>query len=215
MRAFEDRNQLQCGELKGDEMMTKRLALIAMVALLLLCVRPAAADYSGIYWTTYSGPRPIYRSDLDGTNQEKLIQPSYGPFGIAVDEQSGEIYWSGHGHIMKAHNDGSAPSSVASVGTCVYNIALDDGFLYYNSYGYDGNHGIGKVATDGTASQLLYACDGGEGLTFDSTHQEIYYESMNNYKLWKMKADGSSLPQSLGPYPSVKAMTIDEVNGYL
>ena len=183
-----------------------------MVALLLLSARPAAAaDYSGIYWRANDG---IHRANLDGADADLVWAGAGGP-GIAVDEQSGEIYLGTGSTIVKLQNNGLYLGYLYTAGGHVQNIALDSGFLYYNSLPDSGRQGIGKVATDGTM-QWHFSGDFGRDLTFDSTNQEIYYHSSANRRLWKMSADGPG-PQLVDgdAYGGRQAMALDEANGWL
>ena len=87
-----------------------------------------------IYWTDLE--RGIFRSNLDGSNSERLVKPDVRyPGDIALDVLGGKMYWTdrGGGAIYWSDLDGSNLETLVDVWETAMDLALDiaGGKLYW------------------------------------------------------------------------------------
>jgi prepilin-type processing-associated H-X9-DG protein len=93
-----------------------------------------ALDIAGgkMYWADGifgSNRGDIMRANLDGTEQETLVQNLKSPEYIALDVAHGQMYWAdrGSGDIMRANLDGTDPRTLITGLPGPFGIALDLG----------------------------------------------------------------------------------------
>lgn len=140
---------------------------------------------SKIYWTEYtSSPASgrIKRADLDGSNEETLIEStSHTYYGIALDVASNMMYWveNSSDKIWRAAMDGSSAEVVATVSSAGMprDIALDiaNGTMYWTN---DGSiNKIQKAPMAGGTIESVVS-DPGTGplhLSLDTSTRKVYW----------------------------------------
>lgn len=75
-------------------------------------------DAQLIYWASPRGA--VFRSALDGTRHEKLIEGLQQPDGVAIDGYSRLIYWTENGKLSQANLDGSDRQTLVAGKTTQY-----------------------------------------------------------------------------------------------
>ncbi len=79
-----------------------------------------------MYWSHRNEPFPegIWRSDLDGTNPEKVIHLESGG-DVELDLRNGKIYWAELGRVSRANLDGSQSEAIFTGPMGDVSLALD------------------------------------------------------------------------------------------
>jgi hypothetical protein len=91
-----------------------------------------------IYWSNFGTMDGIYRVDTDGSGFGVILggaDVSY-PYGIALDEVNGVIYWAEGSSIRKADTDGTGIADVITAGiTTPIGLFYHDDILYITDIG--------------------------------------------------------------------------------
>ncbi|MHC4697765.1 MAG: hypothetical protein ACYTFA_13610, partial [Planctomycetota bacterium] len=119
----------------------------------------------GLHYGDITGK--IQRASLDGSNIETVYttSPDLAPKSIAINVETGHMYWTCHGWyegIWRAKLDGSEVEELigASFPWSLDYLALDpvEGYLYYTVYAvYASSRGIMKADLDGYNRICVYA----------------------------------------------------------
>ena len=136
-----------------------------------------------LYWTD-SQADAIYRSNLDGSGQETLVEPSadvHAPVDIALDVQNGMMYWanggdqgSSNGSLARANTDGSSVEQILTGRDNPTGIALDvDGGHVY--WAERGTEEILRAQLDGSNEEMLVDNAAPLGLALDLEADKLYW----------------------------------------
>jgi len=123
--------------------------------------RALAADGRKLYWTeSLTTPDTLHRSNLDGSEVERLFTNNASMRGIATDETGGRLYWSdrGDGTIRSSRLDGSDVKVLFS-GVDALDLAIDHaaGKIYWTNFGAGG---INQANLDGTGIKIIVTSTG-------------------------------------------------------
>lgn len=172
-----------------------------------------------IYWadqapdsTVGRGPGGVFRSNLDGTQQELLI-PRGSLSWIALDLSHGELYWTSPipaplGFIGRSRLDGTDPQLVATGLETPTGIALDvaAGKMYWAS---DLGGAIFQANLDGSGQRMLF---GGlprpMSIALDATHQQLYWTDWGG-EIGRANLDGSGSEILVSGLLDPLAITLD------
>ena len=151
-----------------------------------------------IYWVADNGgvtPGEIHRANLDGTNVQDLVIGLDNPFNIALDVESGKMYWAdgGTGKIQCANLDGSnVQDLVIGLGN-PFGIALDvaSGKMYWTNNitgkiqraNLNGTH-IEDLVTAGLQTPF--------GIALDLIGGKMYWTDWSTGKIQCADLDGSN-----------------------
>lgn len=183
-------------------------------------VEPLFIENGGITWDTVAidatrgwlyyfdiTTNQLARTDLYGTNQQVVI-PNANPEGvsvphvaIAVDEESGRIYWlkptgasaSTASFIMRSNGDGTSTTQVVGNGPARDSLVVDaiQGFLYWTE-----NDVIWRSDLDGNnTTSLYYAASGAQirDLTLDPYAHRLYWLDPAQQTLFRAASDGTNV----------------------
>jgi hypothetical protein len=156
-----------------------------------------------LYYNVQSGAeldplqKGIYRIKTDGTGAQLLINNS--EFVTCVVEGD-FIYYTSQG-IYRIKTDGTESQPQMILSDTDYGISslnISDDWIYFSTIKSDETEsfetmGYGKVRTDGTEEQQL-PTDGQDMSSANTLGDWIYYyseEAIEDFKLYKMKTDGS------------------------
>ena len=162
-----------------------------------------------IYWTNFV-TKKIQRADAVGIVVQDLVVDDVDnpliPFGIALDQAGGKIYWANTlGKIQRANLDGTAVENLVEEQNGPIDVALDleAGKLYWSDAGPD--RGIFKANLDGGGPiETIIAAGGGlqtRAFALDSQGGEIYWISVDGsptgYIIKRTNLDGTGLVEDL------------------
>jgi sugar lactone lactonase YvrE len=140
--------------------------------------RDIAADPSYVYWSDYDGGD--IRRVLAGGGQQKVVVKDLGhPVGIALDGT--HVYYAAEtsGEIARVVHDGSSAAEPIATGQVkpAY-VAVDDGFVYWTSYGITDSDGLVSKApiTGGAITILAAAQNQPYQIAVDDTH--VYWTTL-------------------------------------
>ena len=129
-------------------------------------------DRGQIYWTgadedlrsrggILSGTGKVQRANLDGSNIETLVTGLEAPFGITLDADGGQIYWTdaGTGKVQRTNLDGSIIETLVTGLEAPFGIALDvdEGKMYWTGADTDvsGTYAVQRANLDGSNIETL------------------------------------------------------------
>ncbi|NUM43532.1 MAG: hypothetical protein HUU38_02415 [Anaerolineales bacterium] len=180
-------------------------------------VEPLFIENGGVTWDTVATDatrgwlyyfdittNEIARTDLYGTNQQVVI-PNANPEGvgaphvaIAVDEESGRIYWlqptgaiaSTASFIMRSNGDGTGTTQVVGNGPARDSLVVDSiqGYLYWTE-----NDVIWRSDLDGNGATTLYTGGQIRDLTLDPYAHRLYWLDPAQQTLFRAASDGSNV----------------------
>jgi len=176
-----------------------------------------------IYWTDFTndaGSNNIWRMDLDGTNEEVIVSNLNEPYGIAIDNVAGKIYWGdSDGTISKADLDGyNLELGFFNVdGSQWTGISLDveNNRMYLYDYWVEDIH---SVNMDGTDDQIILPGIGyGYSMFVDTVNDKLYFDEWgSSEKLFMSNLDGSNVQEVNSTLASrVYGIDVDYENGKL
>ncbi len=153
-------------------------------------------------------PTPLY--DYHNNNMTTAV-------GIEANLDNGNLYFAGAGNhnIYNTTLDGvgtinTIPNTSANCNQHDLEIDWDANKLFYT----DSCSGVYVTSIDGTEPQTQIGTNGAVALTYDKTHQKIYY--VNPYgSIGVVNADGSNENQNLFLANSPRGITINEATGRL
>jgi hypothetical protein len=183
-------------------------------------VEPLLVDAGALTWDTLAtdpvrgwlyffdlNTQALMRSDLYGTNPQTVIANA-NPDGInvphvaiAVDEDSGRIYWlqptgasaSTASFIMRSNGDGTGTVQVVGNGLSRDSLVVDPikGYLYWTE-----NETIRRSDLDGNGVTTLYTATSGNqirDLALDPYAQRLYWMDPNQQTLFRAHSDGTNV----------------------
>jgi len=123
--------------------------------------RAQAADGRKLYWTEpLAAPDTLHRSNLDGSEVERLFTNNASMRGIAADETGKRLYWAdrGDGTIRSSRLDGSDIKVLFS-GVDALDLAIDHaaGKIYWTNFS---SGVINKANLDGTGVIIIVTSTG-------------------------------------------------------
>jgi hypothetical protein len=137
----------------------------------------------------------ILRMNLDGTGLDTIARGILDPYGIALDEAAGKVYWvDDAGNVSRANYDGSSPEIglVTITDGWLRSIALDveNSKMYF----YDVNAENLYVANlDGTNPTVLIPGVYGYAIQIDTENNKIYFDDQNTPGLQRANLDGTGI----------------------
>jgi len=178
-----------------------------------------AIDTTNSKFIWADGEHPVlWRSNLDATNMEVLIDNSFTPevISVAVDNLNGHIYWTTgfNGNIARANLDGTGSTNIVTGLTNPRAIAVHptDQKVYWS----DANDNkIMRANFDGTAVEDIITVDAAtvDGIALDMTNSKIYWHDVSNTQIKRANFDGSSPEAMVNSVPSVHGITINNTIG--
>jgi DNA-binding beta-propeller fold protein YncE len=173
-------------------MRIRLLITMAAVVCAAAVAAPAASAASSVYWTNLTSDT-ISFLNLDGTGMSTNITPSphgaSGPVGVAIDPETGKIYWASYyeNSIDVANLDGSDSGELdTGLANVVHpeglSIDLANGNIYWAN---NGDNTIGYTALDGsgTGGKNLTTTgatvDDPSGVTVDTANGRLYWGNVH------------------------------------
>lgn len=177
-------------------------------------------DAGKMYWSE-SWPVPrIQRANLDGSDQETLIETGdLGPAGLALDVSAGYMYWTNpwEGGVYRANLDGTNASQLIETGISPIGIALDvvGGKIYWTENG-GSNQSIRRADLDGSGIEDLVTTDqvalqNPLGIALDLGAGKIYWADYLARKIQRSNLDGSDVEDFLILAQSPQGIALDVV----
>jgi hypothetical protein len=183
--------------------------IFSVVMILLGTADALAASYGKIYWSDNQAGS-IQRANLDGTSIETVVADAGMPWGLAIDDLNGYVYWAEESpHLLpvieRCRLNGSNPEVLISEpwnpgAQFPQFIALDaaGGKIYYTS----GNtRSIERANLDGTNPQRILIADlnGPVGITLDLRNRYIYWTHIcsTHSRICRSNLDGSGTVELL------------------
>ncbi len=137
----------------------------------------------------------IWRANLDGSSAEMIVSNIGDPYGVAVDEVNGKVYWvDDDGNVSRANLDGSSPEiGILNIAGAQWRaIALD--VENNKMYAYEVNLENLYVANlDGTDPQILISGVYGYAIAVDTVNDKIYFDDQNGAVFNVANLDGSNI----------------------
>ena len=152
-----------------------------------------------IYWTDNYTDK-IQRANLDGSNIEDLVTGIHAPRGIALDIESGKMYWMdifytdvvGPSKIQRANLDGSNVEDILILGDVwAYGLDLDliNKKMYWTEQGPDR---IRRANMDGTNLETVVSTGAFiTDLALDPIGAKVYW--LGNGKIQRANLNGSNV----------------------
>lgn len=158
----------------------------------------------------------IYRSNLNGTNQETVLSGLGEIYGIAVDP-AGQFYWTDStGSIWRANIDGSgSPTEIRNGLGEPHDLAIDttNGKLYVTETG-DGK--ISRSNLDGSSAEdLLTGLSEPYGIAVDPSGQKIYWTDYGEQAVQRANLDGTNTEAIVNNLQQPHDIIIDTSNAKL
>ena len=221
LTALSPRNKRVHATAQGDGMLRISKVFTLLVVLGLLASFPAVisaqtehSSTSKMYWTDVGTDR-IQRANLDGSDVQNLVtelggsDPNDGPTNIALDVQSGKMYWvywrgrnDASGKIQRSNLDGSQVEDIIA-GLPGLNkpngLALDltAGKLYWTSSLNEdlGGSKIQRANLDGSQVEDLVTSglSWPRALALDTTAGKMYWTDVRTDKIQRANLDGSQI----------------------
>ncbi len=166
--------------------------------------RDATADK--VYWSDYPNvgslcPQPIIRSGVDGCNAGPIIRDILWPWSLAVESNSGKLYWGAWGTVAASGCSGSPATTTTttftSTGAAVRRSDLDGSNVEDVVILRD----IGLLDDDAIFSLVL-----------DSVHSRVYW-SVWGGDVWRAAFDGSFPEKIASTGYAVADLAIDATGG--
>lgn len=150
-----------------------------------------------VYWSNFAndyGLNSIWRMNLDGTNAEEVISNLNDPWGIAIDNTNGKIYWGdSDGTISKANLDGSNLElgffSASGAEWTGISLDVENNKMYLYDYWIED---IYAVNMDGTNAQIIMSGVYGYSMFVDTVNNKLYFDEQNSDKLMMIDLDGTN-----------------------
>jgi low density lipoprotein receptor-related protein 5/6 len=164
------------------------LAAIGIVAMAL------PAEASKIFWLepiNLADPHSrVFRAELDGSNQELVLEVEGEANGMALDADNDRLYWSLWGEgILRGDADGC--ELLIPVISAPYGIALDllAGKLYWTGIQPDE---LVRADLDGSSIEVLVSdLEQPRGLALDLAHGKVYWAEQ--FRVGRADFDGSNV----------------------
>jgi len=162
-----------------------------------------------IYWTQWidSLAGNIWRSNMDGSQAEVLIQNAAGPQDIAIDTVNQHIYWTSYNEkgLWRADLDGTNVTALAHFDSNTNHLALDTAnqhiyvtvsspMLYGNSY-----PSIHRLNSDASENTVIYSSFGVQlkGIAVHPENNRLYFAEnivgVETASIFACDTDGSDL----------------------
>lgn len=181
----------------------KRLGITLTVALLcLLGTSVAKGEGEKVYWTVWSGDTGVWRANIDGTQQEQILDLDVQSLsGIGVDLPNAKLYIGTGYDLLRSNFDGSGLQTIVSgVGDyAVHSVYVDSQGekVYWSTR--SGSEGIRRANLDGSSIETVFVPAGGEGGTYhmaiDQANQKLYFAGHMN--IYRSDLDGANLEDLL------------------
>ena len=175
----------------------KKLSICLTITLVCLSASSAAdATVKKLYWTTWTGSAGVWRSNLDGSQQEHIIStPVQSLDGVAADLPRGKLYISTGYDLLRSNLDGSGLETIiaGTVSYSFYGVVVDsDAQKVYWSTWADGA-GIRRADLDGSNVETIFVPDSGEysyHIAIDQAAGKLYWS--NSFDVYRSNLDGAN-----------------------
>lgn len=173
--------------------------LLFLLSLMILFTKPEISSAQKKLYITNQTNNEIIRSDLDGSNPEKLIsKPALNPdFGLTLDAQAQKLYWTDASskRIQRMDVDGSNAEILIQDGLeKPQGIALDltAGKIYWID---QGTQKIQRANLDGSEVEDLISEGLGQpgGIAIDPQSRKMYWTDQGTQKIQRANLDGSEV----------------------
>ncbi len=155
-----------------------------------------------VFWSEldlYGGPSDLYSVNTRGANRQTISSDTAGIYGIAVDVENNQVYWTTmlNPRIRRSTLDGGSASTFTTLPSWFGNptgLALDKvaGNLYFVTIsGSTGKIGVCNLNT-GAASLVVDLAFMPFGISHDSTTDRLYVTD-ENMRVYSCGSDGSGL----------------------
>jgi DNA-binding beta-propeller fold protein YncE len=159
---------------------------------------PLAAQGKLYFVGNGSGPDPIWRTNVDGSGIDMVVDGLSFPQTIAVDGETGKLYWTNNDDLHRSNLDGSGAELLFSTGGSLRGIALDpEGDSVYVT---DTQlQKIWRASLDG--SDLVEIVGPAAGLNIpshiavDPAGEKIYWTEQNDQQVMRANLDGSGVEE--------------------
>ena len=163
----------------------------------------------------------IYGMDLDGSNKSLISTPGGSIDGIAVDAESGHLYFFDNtgNNLRRINVDGTGVTTVSNHGgVTADSLTLDTASqkVFFTDYSSDPTERIYSVNFDGTGSTLVFT--GSHYITdveIDSAASHIYFTSQINGDIHRINYDGTGLTTLVSGQTGLNGLALDPASGYL
>lgn len=162
-----------------------------------------------------TGSGKIWRCRLDGSELTAIVDNLTDPYGIALDQAGGKIYWADDdGNISRANLDGSSPEigivHIAGGQMRAVALAPQAGKMFF----YEVNLENLYVANlDGSNPSIVVSGVYGYAIEVDETNQKIYFDDQNSNTLIKANLDGTGQQTIDNNGTRIYGMAIDHSEG--
>jgi DNA-binding beta-propeller fold protein YncE len=171
----------------------------------------------------YATTTSLYRSDVDGSNEELVTDGFAGARDIALDSENGMVYIADRGanEIIQVNTENGEASVLYSTanGLGELPVAIDyyEGNLYITCVEID-SETVWKAAANGSGiSNIIgYGAGGyGYGLAIDPVNEKIYFDNFEDGVILRADLDGSNVETVVAKVGRVYGMVIDATNSKL
>jgi len=152
-------------------------------------------DGGKVYWTEFNS-RNLRRANLDGSDDELLLDTGGPASGLALDLVHGKIYWGQRGgasaSIWRADLDGTDAEFIWIGGTYPDGVAVDPaGGKVYWSDRFTGL--VRRANLDGSDVEVLFEASRPLNLALDTGRGKLYWTEWIEDTILRSNLDGSSL----------------------
>ncbi len=154
-----------------------------------------------VYWSDFTNAagassNNIWRMNLDGSNPEIIVSGLNEPYGIAIDNTNGKIYWGdSDGTVSKADLDGTNQEigffSVSGTQWTGISLDVENNKMYLYDYWFEEIH---SANMDGTGDQTILTGIWGFSMFVDTVNDKLYFDDWGYTEdLLRCDLDGSNL----------------------
>jgi hypothetical protein len=163
----------------------------------------------------------IWKMDKDTSNMIAVVSGLLNPFGIALDNKNGKVYWGDeNGNLSRSNLDGSSLQTgiVNIIDGAVRAIALDltNNKVYFFEVM---NNDLYRANLDGTGKEVILHGYYGYGIFIDEVNSKIYFDAQTDDEsvsgLYRANLDGSSPTEIDDTQSRIYGITIDYDNSKL
>ncbi len=159
----------------------------------------------------------IWKMNPDGTGAEAIVSGILDPYGIAIDEKAGKIYWTDDaGNVSRANLDGTSDEVLYNVvdgGMRAIALDLTHGKMYF----YDVmNNNLYKANLDGTSAEVILNGYYGYGLAVDEVNSKLYFDAQTDDEsvaaLYMVNLDGTNPTEVDNSQSRIYGISVDTEN---
>lgn len=159
-------------------------------------IRRVKVDHTNqkVYWTEgHQGG--IFRSDFDGSNQEKIVNSNYNISVVVLDEVKEEIYFTEYGTIKKCKYNGSEVQTLMRTTGRVLGIEVDQSS---NSIFWTENKNkvLKRANLGGDEAETIFESTTALfDLVLDRVNEHVYFSDRTENKIQRIDYNGTNLTE--------------------